>query len=77
MFLFFAAHAPRPGRLVERASEDTMTAHCPECDNAIMIEKPLRGEIVVCSDCGTELEVVSENPFVLELAPQEEEDWGE
>ncbi len=54
-----------------------MTAHCPECDNAITIEKPLRGEIVVCSDCGTELEVVSEDPFLLDLAPQEEEDWGE
>lgn len=64
--------APREG-----PDGDTMTAHCPECDNAISIEKPLRGEIVVCSDCGTELEVVSEDPFVLNLAPQEEEDWGE
>lgn len=54
-----------------------MTANCPECDNTITLEKPLRGEIVVCSDCGTELEVVSENPLALDLAPQEEEDWGE
>ena len=54
-----------------------MTAHCPECDNLITIEKPLRGEIVVCGDCGSELEVTSENPLVFELAPQEEEDWGE
>jgi alpha-aminoadipate carrier protein LysW len=28
-------------------------------------------------DCGAELEVVSLNPLVLELAPEEEEDWGE
>jgi alpha-aminoadipate carrier protein LysW len=64
------------GRL-QGSSGESMTAHCPECDNAITIEKPLRGEIVVCSDCGTELEVVGEDPFVLDLAPQEEEDWGE
>ncbi|MGE5138543.1 MAG: lysine biosynthesis protein LysW [Rudaea sp.] len=54
-----------------------MTAQCPECDNTITLEKPLRGEIVVCSDCGVELEVKSDNPLVLDLAPQEEEDWGE
>ncbi len=54
-----------------------MTANCPECDNEIALDKPLRGEIVVCSDCGAELEVVSENPLKLDLAPQEEEDWGE
>ena len=54
-----------------------MSANCPECDNTITIEKPLRGEIVVCSDCGSELEVVSESPLTFDLAPQEEEDWGE
>ncbi len=64
-------------REARRGSEESMTAHCPECDNAITLEKPLRGEIVVCSDCGSELEVTSENPLVLNLAPQEEEDWGE
>jgi alpha-aminoadipate carrier protein LysW len=54
-----------------------MTTNCPECDNPISLDRPIRGEIVVCSDCGTELEVVSENPVRLELAPREEEDWGE
>lgn len=54
-----------------------MTAQCPECDNEITLENPIRGEIVVCSDCGVELEVVSENPLQFDLAPQEEEDWGE
>ncbi len=61
----------------EALRRTAMTANCPECDNAITLEKPLRGEIVVCSDCGAELEVMSENPLVLDLAPQEEEDWGE
>ncbi len=54
-----------------------MTAHCPECDNEIRLDKPIRGEIVTCSDCGAELEVTNENPLQLDLAPQEEEDWGE
>jgi alpha-aminoadipate/glutamate carrier protein LysW len=54
-----------------------MKANCPECDAEITLDKPLRGEIIVCPDCGTELEVTSENPPVLDLAPQEEEDWGE
>ena len=57
--------------------EGKMTANCPECDGEIKMDKPLRGEIVVCPDCGAELEVVSENPLKLDLAPQEEEDWGE
>jgi alpha-aminoadipate carrier protein LysW len=50
---------------------------CPECGAQITLAKPIRGEIVVCPDCGTELEVVNENPLKLDLAPQEEEDWGE
>ncbi len=35
------------------------------------------GEIVVCPDCGVELEVVSLDPLTLDLAPDVEEDWGE
>lgn len=54
-----------------------MKANCPECEAEITLEKPMRGEIIVCPDCGTELEVTSENPLALDLAPQEEEDWGE
>jgi len=57
--------------------EVTMTANCPECEAEITMAKPLRGEIVVCPDCGAELEVTSENPLAFDLAPQEEEDWGE
>ncbi|HZQ06875.1 MAG TPA: lysine biosynthesis protein LysW [Anaerolineae bacterium] len=54
-----------------------MSADCPECGAEITLEKPLRGEIIVCPDCGAELEVIQENPLQLDLAPQEEEDWGE
>lgn len=53
-------------------------AECPECGAEIaegtMFEE---GEIVNCEDCGVELEVISEDPLELALAPEEEEDWGE
>jgi alpha-aminoadipate carrier protein LysW len=37
----------------------------------------MQGEIVQCPDCGVDLEVVELNPLKVELAPMEEEDWGE
>ena len=55
-----------------------MVAECPEC--AAEIELPIdtiQGEIVECPDCGAELEVTNLDPATLDLAPQEEEDWGE
>jgi len=54
-----------------------MSAHCPECDAEIEMNEPLKGEIVSCPDCGAELEVVCVEPLELNLAPEEEEDWGE
>ena len=52
-------------------------ANCPECDASIDLSGVVQNEIVVCSDCGVDLEVISLNPPALELAPMEEEDWGE
>ncbi len=54
-----------------------MTAKCPECDAELELDDVMEGEIVVCSDCGVDLEVVSLSPLTLKLAPMEEEDWGE
>lgn len=54
------------------------TAHCPECDADITLEAGTEvGEIIVCPDCGVDLEVTSLTPITVELAPMEEEDWGE
>lgn len=51
---------------------------CVECDAAVdLATDVMQGEIVVCGDCGTELEVVGLNPLLLDLAPREMEDWGE
>lgn len=55
----------------------TQTINCPECDAQIKLENPVINEIVVCPECGIELEVISLQPLKLDLAPMEEEDWGE
>lgn len=55
-----------------------MTATCPECAAEITLDPGTEaGEIIVCPDCGTDLEVISLDPLTLELAPMEQEDWGE
>jgi len=55
-----------------------MSTACPECNAAIPLEvNTLMGEILVCPDCGAELEVTALAPPALALAPREEEDWGE
>ena len=53
------------------------TANCPECDAEIVLEDVVQGEIIVCAECGVDLEVISLDPPTLELAPMEQEDWGE
>lgn len=51
---------------------------CPECEVDVPVDNDLEaGEIILCEECGAELEVVSEDPLELALAPDEEEDWGE
>jgi alpha-aminoadipate/glutamate carrier protein LysW len=55
----------------------SIVAHCSECDAEIVLDDVVQGEIIVCSDCGVDLEVISLDPPTLELAPMEEEDWGE
>jgi len=54
-----------------------VTAKCPECEAEIALKDVMEGEIVVCPDCGVDLEVTSLEPVTLDLAPMEEEDWGE
>jgi len=52
--------------------------HCPECDAEIAFEASTEtGEIIVCPDCGVDLEVISLDPPEVALAPMEQEDWGE
>lgn len=54
------------------------TVNCPECEAQLKLEAGTEvGEIIVCSDCGVDLEVISLEPAKVQLAPMEEEDWGE
>ncbi len=55
----------------------TMTGTCPECEAELVLQDVEKGEIVQCAECGAELEVVNTDPIELDLAPEEEEDWGE
>jgi alpha-aminoadipate carrier protein LysW len=53
-------------------------AECPVCGAEIQKEEDtVVGELIECSDCGSELEVTGVAPFTLDEAPQEEEDWGQ
>ncbi|MCB0730178.1 MAG: lysine biosynthesis protein LysW [Ignavibacteriae bacterium] len=53
-------------------------AECPICGNDIPFEEgTVKGELIECSDCGSELEVISVKPFRVDEAPMEEEDWGQ
>lgn len=51
---------------------------CPECAAEFPLEPETElHEIIVCPDCGVDLEVTSLEPPTVELAPMEAEDWGE
>ncbi len=51
---------------------------CPECGSEVALPTDVvENEILECAACGVELEVVSVQPLKVELAPEEEEDWGE
>lgn len=64
--------------LVRLRTEGGNMTTCPECGGSIVLDLDVvEGEIVDCEECGAELEVVSANPIELDLAPEEEEDWGE
>jgi alpha-aminoadipate carrier protein LysW len=53
------------------------STECPECYSEVALREVMQGEIVRCSDCGADLEVRGLEPVELQLAPEEDEDWGE
>lgn len=50
---------------------------CPHCGAEIPDQGYELGELIICEDCGSELEVVGLAPLTFAPAPEEEEDWGE
>jgi alpha-aminoadipate carrier protein LysW len=49
---------------------------CPECESDLDIEEDEvdEGEIVSCTECGTDFEVVTVNPLELNRVAEEDED---
>jgi len=67
-----------PGTWKQIEKERKIMAECIECGAELELPADVEiGEIVVCADCGAEFEVLSLDPVTIELAPEEEEDWGE
>ena len=51
---------------------------CPICAAEVeLAADAIAGEVLVCEDCGAELELKSIDPVVLAEAPSAEEDWGQ
>lgn len=60
------------------SNQPHLSALCVECEGELLLETDVEiGELVVCPDCGIDLEVLSLEPLVVAVAPMEEEDWGE
>jgi alpha-aminoadipate carrier protein LysW len=54
------------------------TVTCPECAATLSLEPGAEmGEIIVCPECGVDLEITGLDPATVALAPMEQEDWGE
>jgi len=54
-----------------------MENQCPICGCELDYENVELNELLPCPDCGSDLEVVNLDPFTLDRAPMEQEDWGE
>lgn len=51
---------------------------CCVCDADVKVaDDVMVGELLTCSDCGIELEIISLEPLTVEEAPEVQEDWGE
>lgn len=51
--------------------------HCPNCDFTISMSNPREGAVIICSQCGVELEVVRTDPFVVDFTENWQEEWEE
>ena len=51
---------------------------CPVCAAEVAVAKDaISGEVLVCDDCGADLELIETDPVALAEAPSAEEDWGQ
>lgn len=53
-------------------------AVCPECEAEIHVDEEVdKGDLLDCEECDAKLEVVGLDPIELDLAADEDEDYGE
>ena len=51
------------------------TGTCPECEADVHVDTDAdKGDIIVCEECGTELEVVGLDPVELDIVEEEEDE---
>jgi alpha-aminoadipate carrier protein LysW len=51
--------------------------YCPNCDAIVSVENLREGASITCHECGTELEVISTNPFEVDYPLDYDEDWDD
>jgi alpha-aminoadipate carrier protein LysW len=57
---------------------ESIMGECPICAAEVSLAKDaMAGELIVCDDCGAELEIIKIDPAELAEAPSAEEDWGQ
>ena len=64
------------GRTVTTSTEtQSRTASCPVCSGKVrLVGRLMIGEVLRCSNCGTQLEVASTDPLVMETLARVDED---
>jgi alpha-aminoadipate carrier protein LysW len=56
--------------------------YCPNCDAVVTTDKPQEGATITCQECGTQLEIISTNPFEVDFPldyfdDDYDDDWDE
>jgi alpha-aminoadipate carrier protein LysW len=51
--------------------------YCPDCDAVISVDDPRVGATITCRECGTDLEIISANPFEVDYPLDYDEDWDD
>jgi len=51
--------------------------YCPDCDEVIILENPREGALITCRSCGTELEIVSVDPFDVDFSLEDDDSRDE
>jgi lysine biosynthesis protein LysW len=69
---------PGIGQAAQNNEELKMAkAYCPNCDAAVVKDNPRIGTTITCRECGTDLEIISLNPFEVDFPLDYDEDFDD